>query len=155
MGAGGGRRGGGRGGFSLIELLAVLLLAGMLVSLVVPSLSATLESSRLRSGASDVRSTLSLARALAAAGARERSVTFDLEKGEYGVDGGAQRRSFPDGIGISRARVGEETIERGVFRVRFFPDGSADETEIEISSGGGGTLRVGVEPLTGTAEAGA
>ncbi len=147
-------------GFTLLELVVVLFLAAALAALVVPSFSGTLESARLRAGAAEVRATLSLARALSAAQARERSVSFDLETGEYGVAGESARR-LPEGIRLRSVRVGDRVVDgeraigdKAAARVRFFPDGSAEETEVALTSVGGGALRVVVDPLTGLAEAG-
>jgi len=144
----------GRGerGFSLLELVVVLLLAGLLMSVVIPSVSGTLESSRLRSSAAEVRATFNLARTLAASGGRERVVTFHLDRGAY--DAGGEERLVPEGVAIASARAGTETVEQGDLRVRFFPDGSAEEAEVVLTSRGGGRLRVTVDPLTGIAEAG-
>lgn len=141
-----------RAGFTLLELVIVLLLAGMLLSVVIPSVSGTLESGRLRSGAAEVRATFNLARTLAASGGRERVVTLHLDRGAYGVDG--EERLVPEGVEIASARAGAETVERGDLRVRFFPDGSAEEAEVVLTSRAGGRLRVTVDPLTGIAEAG-
>ncbi|TFG60042.1 MAG: type II secretion system protein GspH, partial [Deltaproteobacteria bacterium] len=95
-------------GFTLLELIVVLFLAGLVAALVAPSFSGTLESSRLRSGAAGVRATLTLARTLAASGSRLRSVVFDIERGEYVVDGEARTYVLPEGIRIESARVGNE-----------------------------------------------
>ncbi|NNG47384.1 MAG: prepilin-type N-terminal cleavage/methylation domain-containing protein [Deltaproteobacteria bacterium] len=141
-------------GFTLLELIVVLFLAGIVAALVAPSFSGTLESSRLRSGTAEVRATLTLARTLAASGSRLRSVAFDIERGEYVVDGEARTYVLPEGIRIDSARVGTEEPEQETFRVRFFPDGSAEGAEIVIASSAGGRLRVTVDPLTGIAEAG-
>ena len=141
-------------GFTLLELIVVLFLAGLVAALVAPSFSGTLESSRLRSGAAGVRATLTLARTLAASGSRLRSVVFDIERGEYVVDGEARTYVLPEGIRIESARVGNEEPEQETFRVRFFPDGSAEGAEIVVASSTGGRLRVTVDPLTGIAEAG-
>ena len=143
-----------QGGFTLLELIVVLFLAGLVAALVAPSFSGTLESSRLRSGAAGVRATFTLARTLAASGSRLRSVVFDIERGEYVVDGEARTYVLPEGIRIESARVGNEEPEQETFRVRFFPDGSAEGAEIVVASSAGGRLRVTVDPLTGIAEAG-
>lgn len=142
------------GGFTLLELIVVLVLAGIFASLVLPSLFGTLESGRLRAGAAEVRATCTLARTLAASGGRERAVTFHLDRGAYGVEGEGRERVLPEGVAIASARAGSETVEQGDVRVRFFPDGSAEEAEIVLASQGGGRLRVTVDPLTGIAEAG-
>jgi len=140
-------------GFSLLELIVVLALAGIFLSLVLPSFSGTLESARLRSGAAEVRATLSRARTLAAFGGRERGVSFDLDRRAYGIPG-EEERLLPDGIRIAEAVVGMKRSEEGSVRVRFYPDGSAEEAEFVVVSGGGGRLRVTVDPLTGIVEAG-
>ena len=140
-------------GFTLLELVIVLFLAGLVAALVVPSFSGTLESSRLRSGASDVRAALTLARTLAVSGSSLRAAAFDIEGRGYAVEGEARRYVLPDGIRIESVRTGSEEATRGTVRVRFFPDGSAQDAEIVVVSPGGGRMRVTVEPLTGIAEA--
>ena len=143
-----------QGGFTLLELIVVLFLAGLVAALVAPSFSGTLESARLRSSAAEVRAALTLARTLAASGSRVRAVSFDAERGEYAVDGEARKYLLPEGIRIASARVGTGTAVSELFRVRFFPDGSAEGAEIVVASSAGGRLRVTVDPLTGIVEAG-
>ena len=142
------------GGFTLLELIVVLFLAGLVAALVVPSFSGTLESARLRSSAAEMRAALTLARTLAASGSRVRAVSFDVDRGEYAVDGEARKYLLPEGIRIASARVGTSAAVSELFRVRFFPDGSAEGAEIVVASSAGGRLRVTVDPLTGIAEAG-
>ena len=143
-----------RAGFTLVELMVVLFILSILAALAAPSFSRTIVSARLRASAAEVRATFARARSLAVAGARERSVVFDLEKGEYGLDNEATRRGFPDPVRLSGVRLAGEGKERVDARVRFYPDGTADEAEVSVTSGDDGTLRVTVEPLTGIAEAG-
>ncbi len=142
----------GERGFTLLELVIVLLIAGLVVSLVLPSVSGTLESGRLRSAASEVRAVFNLARTLAASAGRERVVTIRPDRGAYGV--GGEERTVPEGVTIASVRGGSEGPDPGEFRVRFFPDGSAEEAEVVLTSRTGGRLRVVVDPLTGIAEAG-
>ncbi len=145
-------KGGGTAGFTLLELTVVLFLLGLLLALVVPSFEGPLASARLRAGAAAVRATLMRARTLAATGARERSVTFDLEKGEYRVAGEEKGSPLPEGVRFGPIRVsGEEASAAAT--VRFFPDGSGEEADIAIVSSAGGRMHVTVEPLTGFAEA--
>jgi type II secretion system protein H len=136
-------------GFSLLELLLVIAIAGLMAAVAIPSLPGALESARLRGSAGEVRATLTLARTLAVSEARNRSVAFDLDQGEYGIVGDARKWFLPEGIRLAAFRPGESEAERGVVRVRFYPDGSADEAEVSISSSGGGRMRIRVDPLTG------
>lgn len=140
-------------GFTLVELIVVLAILAGLAALAAPSFSRTAESARLRTAASDVRTSLSRGRALAVAAARERTVVFDLSRGEFGVDNEAVRL-LPGTIRLGAVIPGEGRRDRGSVRVRFFPDGSGDETEISVTAEDGGTLRVTVDPLTGLSEAG-
>jgi general secretion pathway protein H len=139
----------GRRAFSLLELLLVIAIMGMLAAVVLPSLPGALESARLRGSAGEVRATLTLARTLAVSESRSRAVAFDLGRGEYGIDGDSRKWALPEGIRVAVLRRGDAAAERGVLRVRFYPDGSADEAEVALSSSGGGRLRVSVDPLTG------
>ena len=140
-------------GFTFVELIVVLAILAAIAALVAPSFSRTITSARLRSAASDVRTSLARGRALAVAGAEERAVAFDLSRGEFGVDNEAVRR-LPGTIRLGAVLPGEERQEGGSVRVRFFPDGSGDEAEISVTAEDGGTLRVTVDPLTGLSEAG-
>jgi len=141
-------------GFSLLELLLVLAIAGLMALVVAPSFTGTLESARLRGGTGEVRATLALARTLAVSEAKIRVVAFNLDVGEYGIEGVGEKRLLPDGIRFSSVRLWGAESPRNISLIRFSPDGSADEAEIALSSRGGGTLRVGVDPLTGIAQAG-
>jgi general secretion pathway protein H len=140
-------------GFTLVELIVVLAILAAFAALAAPSFSRTIASARLRSGASEVRATLARARSLAVAGGRIRSVVFDLEKREYGIDNEASRRTLPDSVGWGGLRVIGERKERGGARVLFFPDGSAEEAEVTVTLPDGGRIRVTVDPLTGIVEA--
>jgi general secretion pathway protein H len=142
-----------REGFTFVELLVVLAILAAVTALVTPSFSRTLASARLRTAASDVRTSLARGRALAVAAAKERIVAFDLSRGEFGVDN-ETARVLPGTIRLGAVLPGEERRERGNVRVRFFPDGSGDEAEISVTAEDGGTLRVTVDPLTGLSEAG-
>jgi type II secretion system protein H len=140
-------------GFTFVELIVVLVILAVVAALVTPSFSRTIASARLRSAASDVRTTLARGRALAVAAAKERTVAFDLSRGEFGVDNEVTR-VLPETIRLGAVLPGEGRKERGNVRVRFFPDGSGEEAEISVTAEDGGTLRVTVDPLTGLSEAG-
>lgn len=140
-------------GFTFVELIVVLAILAGLAALVAPSFSRTVASARLRTAASDVRSTFARTRALAVATARERSAVFDLSRGEFGVDNEAVR-VLPETIRLGAVLPGEDALDRGSVRVRFFPDGGGEEVEISVTAEDGGALRVTVDPLTGLSEAG-
>jgi prepilin-type N-terminal cleavage/methylation domain-containing protein len=141
-------------GFTFVELIVVLAILGALAALSFPSFFRTLASARLRAGASEVRATLARARALAVFGGQVRSVVFDLDRGEYGIDNEAILRRLPEPVRWDALRVVGERKERGGARVHFYPDGSAEEAEVTVMLEDGGRIRVAVDPLTGIVEAG-
>ena len=143
----------GRRGFSLMELLIVLFVLSLLTALVAPSFSHTLLSGRMRTCAAEVRATLARARSYAVSEGRMRFVVFNLEEGKFGLDNDAVLRGFPEPIRFDSLMVGGEEIREATARVRFYPDGTAEEAEIKVAAGDGGTLRVKTDPLTGIVEA--
>ncbi len=136
-------------GFSLLELLMVLAIAALVAAVTIPSLPGALDSARLRGSAGEVRAALNLARTLAVSDARNRSVSFDLESGRYVIEGDAREWLLPEKVRLASVRLGDAAADRGVVRVRFYPDGSADEAEVALSLPEGGRLLIRVDPLTG------
>lgn len=84
-----------RGGFTLIELIAVVLILGLAMSLVVPNLSAT-RSNRLRDEARKIAHQLETARQRAITSGVAHRLYIDLEEGFYRVDWWVdEARAFP------------------------------------------------------------
>jgi type II secretion system protein H len=143
-----------RGGFTLMELVVVLFILSILAALAAPSFSRTIVSARLRTSASEVRATFARARSVAVADGRMCVVVFDLEKEMFGLDNDAAPRGFPEPVRLAGVRLAGAESEGATARVRFFPDGTAEDAEVSVDSGDGGTIRVKLDPLTGIAEAG-
>ncbi len=72
-------------GFTLIEILAVIVIIGLTMSLLLPNLAAT-RGSRLRQQALDVASRIELARERAIVTGAPHRLMLDLETGEYRVE---------------------------------------------------------------------
>jgi len=136
-----------------MELLIVLFLLSLITALVAPSFSQTLLSGRMRTSTAEVRATLAKARSYAVVEGRVRSVVFNLEEGKFGLDNDAVLRGFTEPIRFGSLMIGGEEIRKATARVRFYPDGTAEEAEISVVSGDGGMLRVKTDPLTGIVEA--
>jgi prepilin-type N-terminal cleavage/methylation domain-containing protein len=72
-------------GFTLIEIMAVVLIMGLMMAFVVPSLS-TVRSSTLRDGAIRLAGSLELARQRAVVTGKAHRVLLDLEEGSYSIE---------------------------------------------------------------------
>ena len=120
-------------GFSLIEMIVVLVILGLALALIVtrgPQRSHTLE---FRAAASEVAETLRLARARAIASNRPVRVVVDTETHRMVAEGGAVR-ALPAAYGVAVQTVaGEADGRRGV--IGFSPDGSATGGRITLADG--------------------
>lgn len=130
-----------RGGFSLVELMAVVVVMGLIAGIVAIDFMANLPRAELNSTIHDLAAAIGGARSDAIARNGEFRIYYDIDAGSYHIKspfrlggGLAQREEdrvvvkrvvFPDGIGIARVVVdGIEYTEGQVF-VSFSPLGSA------------------------------
>jgi general secretion pathway protein H len=137
----------GEAGFTLLEMIVVLVVLGLAVGLVLtrgPVRSRTLE---LRAAASEMAAGLRTARAEAIK--LDRPVTFllDLARHSYSIDG-ARPRPLPPRMALSLIAVSGATQGRRLGGITFEPDGSATGGRIELADGAR-RLQVGVDWLTG------
>ena len=136
----------GSAGFTLIEVLVVLVILGLALSVVAigrPGRSVALD---LRGAASGVAATLRLARVEAVAGNRTVGVVFEPGVPAVRMDGAPARRLPP---GVAMAVTTTRDNARGTLAaIRFAPDGSSSGGEVVLTDGGR-RMRVGVDWLTG------
>jgi general secretion pathway protein H len=131
---------GGRG-FTLVELLVVLAIAGLLLAVTPAALQRYRDSSDYRDTVRTMAAGLAAARHAAVSGGRDVAFSIDLAQRRYGVEGQAAR-ALPDSLQV-RATVADTDLSRDVARIRFFPGGNATGGSIEIlrASGAGARLR--------------
>jgi len=133
-----------RAGFTLIELMVTLALAGLMLALVPPLLDKGGDRARLLHDQRDLVSQLRLARSEAIAGDRPVTLRFDLAKRLYGIE--RLDQSIDSGIAVTLdtplAELGE---------IRFFADGSTSGAVIGLANRSG-SARVRVDWLTGSVE---
>jgi prepilin-type N-terminal cleavage/methylation domain-containing protein len=80
----------GRAGYTLLELLLVLMIAGLVMAIAIPRGLRLLDRMAVQSAAGDVQATLSLARSLALAGGASVAVDVDSTSGILRVRRGAE-----------------------------------------------------------------
>jgi len=145
-------------GFTLLELLVVLAIAGLLVALVPPLISAVVPGARLKVATRDFAMTLRQTRNLAITRGEEIDVVIAVEPPQY-VVAGRNPSKLSGNIDLD-IRVNEfvaatqlstfaDALPRDTFTLRFYPDGSTNGGEIKISQGRSAYI-VGIDWLIGS-----
>lgn len=142
-------------GFTLLELIMVIVVIGLAIAISFPALSRGTATIHLRSAGRDVLNVLRYAREKAITGQRE--MRFVAEKqgsqvmltDELGETG--KPYALPHGVIIDSIFAGNEEIREGSLVVRFLPNGSSTPATIVLKSDAGGYLRIVTDPITGGA----
>ncbi len=134
-------------GFTLIELMLVLMLMGIASVIVLPNIEKGMQDREVR------RSALGLA--AAARNLRSRAIdegmpqllVLDIEQNNYRAARGAEVH-LPADVKFA-AVVGGEILDGEARQFVFFPNGSSHGGSIALSGGHGISYAIRLEPLTG------
>ena len=149
-------------GFTLLELLVVLAIAGMLVALVPAAVSAVVPGMKARTAAYDMASILRDARNLAISQSTPVDVVFDPESASYAI-AGSPPTVLPRGMALviqersgyvseTRRVAGQSSFDREEpVSLRFYPDGSSSGLDVRLGPEDGGGYVVAVDWLFGGA----
>ncbi|MEA3486163.1 MAG: prepilin-type N-terminal cleavage/methylation domain-containing protein [Thermodesulfobacteriota bacterium] len=167
----------GAGGFTLLELIIVLMIIGIASALVVPRLVGGMGSLDVRTASGKVAASLRYARSQAVSQKINYTAVFDLQRkrltimpssesaGEWDDDGadvekksaGIQGKTYdlPGRVAFERVPegdvyMGDEEIDAGIFRIGFYPSGGSDGGEIALANERGRRYTVRVDIITGT-----
>jgi general secretion pathway protein H len=145
-------------GFTLLELLVVLVIAGALMALVPPVVSAVVPGTKARVAALDLASTLRDARNMAITRSKNVDVTFDTESASYAI-ADSRETELPRGVALvilDRSGYVSETRRAAglllhpdpTYTLRFYPDGSSNGLRSRLGAASGGYV-VAVDWLLG------
>lgn len=122
-------------GFTLLEILVVLVIASLMISLVPPLFSGAVSSTRLKGSARDLAIALRETRSKAIIHNTEQLVYLDLKTPRYRI-GNAKPLTLPENVMMAVEVVTGATLtEKTQHVVRFFPDGSSSGELITLSGG--------------------
>jgi prepilin-type N-terminal cleavage/methylation domain-containing protein len=142
-------------GFTLLEVVIVVLVISLAIGISYPSLSRGNAIFQLRAAGRDVLNTLRYARERAITEQRRLIVVVDRDaqklvlSDEFG-DGG-RTFTLPSHARITRMAHNGQEIAQGPLVIHYLPNGSSDSAEILLQSDNGGTLRVVTDPIIGGA----
>lgn len=118
-------------GFTLLEMLAVILLIGIAAAAVSVSVSQGLASARVNAASGELAAALRATRAQAIVRGQEQVFDVDTRKNTYrGVDQRDVR--LPQGMRLSITSAKEDQPNATTGRIRFFPDGSSTGGHITL-----------------------
>ena len=122
-------------GFTLLEIMVVMVIAGLMIALVPPLFSSAVSGTKLKGSARDLAIVLRETRSKAIIHNTEQLVHLDLEEPRYRV-GNGKIQALPENVDMAVEVVTGARIEETAKHVlRFFPDGSSSGELITLSGG--------------------
>ncbi|MGE0385519.1 MAG: GspH/FimT family pseudopilin [Gammaproteobacteria bacterium] len=135
-------------GFTLLEVLLVLIIFGVAAAIAVPRVAGALRAAEIDAAARGLAASMRHARGRAIAVHREQRVALDLERRRYFIPGRETPVALPEDVDIElvTARSQRQGVRSGT--IAFHPDGSATGGQIRLS-GAGRHHVVDIDWLTG------
>lgn len=140
-------------GFSLVELLVVLVIIGLSASLVLPGLAGGLSSLRLKTAAREVSATLRYARSLAVSMGKEQVINVDIDEGKYWLNEDKDNnRELPSDVRFVNVTTQGEEITTGRAGIIFYPMGNSSGGTIFVTAGKDRECLILTRLITGVVE---
>lgn len=121
-------------GFTLVEVVVVLLLVGIVVGIAAVSLIDGLSSARVRAAGQDLVAALRYTRAQAIVTRRQQALELDVEARSY-VAPRREAVELPKNVELRLLTAAEEQTGASTGRIRFWPDGSSSGGRIKLVHG--------------------
>ncbi|MEM1412064.1 MAG: GspH/FimT family pseudopilin [Pseudomonadota bacterium] len=136
-------------GFTLVELMVVMIIIALVLGLVATSLSRSISGAEARQAARNMVAALRYTRTQAILQKSEQVFTVDLEERAY-LAPGRDRVVLPEGVELQLTTAASEVVEENVGAIRFFPDGGSTGGRVDLNVNGRDYV-VNVAWLTGEA----
>ena len=121
-------------GFTLLELLVVMVILAMTYALVAPSVSSGVSGTELKASARQLAAGLRKARSDAVAHRHETVMTVDVEGHQFQLSGDQRIYSLPKSVAVKLFTAQSELVNGSAGSIRFFPDGGSTGGRITLSA---------------------
>ena len=122
------------GGFTLIEIIAVVALLALATSTVVFFVSRSMSTQNIRAAGRDLVAAMRYTRGQAIVKRSEQSLELDVERRVYKAPGKPEVQ-LPETMKLKLLTAAHEQVNDTTGRVRFFPDGSSTGGRISLLAG--------------------
>ena len=143
------------GGFTLLELVVVLVIAGLLFSLGGPQVRALYDTMQYREAVRELTSAAKKARRQAFASGQPMDLLIDTDSNRYALTFHSQKldpdafTSLPEELDISVIYAAEVSPKPGLAAIRFYPAGGASGGEISLIRPTGSGAHLTIDWLLG------
>ena len=121
-------------GFTLLEVVVVLVIAGLVYAVLLASPFGRASSGDLKAAARTLASGLRQAQTVAITSRRDALLTVDVESREFRV-ADLEPHKVSDRVDLKLYTAQQEVSSERVGAIRFYPDGSSTGGRITVSSG--------------------
>jgi general secretion pathway protein H len=136
-------------GFTLVELMVVMVIIALVMGLVATSLSRSISGAEARAATRKVVASLRYTRARAVIDKTEQVFLVNTEERSY-LAPGRKQVNLPEGVDVTITTARSELTSEDVAGIRFFPDGGSTGGHIELTINDR-EYRINIAWLTGEA----
>lgn len=120
-------------GFTLVELLVVLVIASLVLALVGTSISRSIGGAEMRTAARKLAASLRYTRTRAIITKSEKVFMVDTEEANYTAPG-RPTVELPEGMNVLLTTARSELTSEKVGGIRFYPDGGSTGGSVQIEA---------------------
>ena len=123
-----------QGGFTIIELLVVMVIMALAYTLASPMISSGVSGAELKASARQIAAGLRKARSDAISRRQESVLTLDLASRQFQLTGDARVYRLPPSVAVKVFTAQSELVGGTAGAIRFFPDGGSTGGRITLSA---------------------